>query len=391
MEETATTTSEPTRSPSIDAGAHPLLKEVEDRRREIRTDGYSMSIGELASLYEENEMDIQPRFQRFFRWSDEQKTALVESVLLGIPLPPIFVSAREDGVWEVVDGMQRLSTFFQVMGKLRPEHRTSRVSGESILRFTKAKHLYLLEGRDWRSLPKPLQLDFRRAKIGVNIIMRGGDPRAKFDLFERLNTGGNQLSEQEVRNCLLVMENEDFFNWLERLSEHPKFRECAAVSERFEDQGYHKELVSRFLIFSDIGEESLKGIGDIAPFVNGKMLEMARGDAACLKEHAKVFEGTFAILSAPEIGDRAFKRYSAKEERFKGSFLISPFEVVACGIAHHLARGKSVNDFPPEIVLKKIQGIWEGRGLLENIKGSGRKGSNRLPRTIPYGREKFQP
>jgi uncharacterized protein with ParB-like and HNH nuclease domain len=94
----------------------PLLDEIDLRRREIRTDGYAMSIGEWISLYEKNELDIHPEFQRFFRWSDTQKTNLIESILLGIPLPPIFVSQRADGVWDVVDGLQRLSTVFQLIG-----------------------------------------------------------------------------------------------------------------------------------------------------------------------------------------------------------------------------------------------------------------------------------
>ena len=71
-----------------------LIDEIDLRRREIRTDGYAMSIGEWISLYEKKELDIHPEFQRFFRWSDTQKTNLIESILLGIPLPPIFVSQR---------------------------------------------------------------------------------------------------------------------------------------------------------------------------------------------------------------------------------------------------------------------------------------------------------
>ena len=63
-----------------------LIDEIDSRRREIRTDGYAMSIGEWISLYEKKELDIHPEFQRFFRWSDTQKTNLIESILLGIPL-----------------------------------------------------------------------------------------------------------------------------------------------------------------------------------------------------------------------------------------------------------------------------------------------------------------
>jgi len=99
-----------------------LIDEVNEKRREIRTDQYAMSVSEWASLYENKEIDIHPEFQRFYRWNDVQKTNLIESILLGIPIPPIFVSQRTDGVWDVVDGLQRLSTIYEFMGILKDEN-----------------------------------------------------------------------------------------------------------------------------------------------------------------------------------------------------------------------------------------------------------------------------
>ena len=84
-----------------------LKKEIAKRRQTINTAAYSMSIGELTNLYRDGELDIHPKFQRFFRWSDEQKSKLIESLLLGIPSPSIFVQQRQDGVWDMIDGLQR--------------------------------------------------------------------------------------------------------------------------------------------------------------------------------------------------------------------------------------------------------------------------------------------
>lgn len=72
-----------------------LQAEIDQVRQEIKTDSYSMSIGELISLYQDGEIDIHPDFQRFFRWSNHQKSTFIESILLGIPIPPIFVSQRD--------------------------------------------------------------------------------------------------------------------------------------------------------------------------------------------------------------------------------------------------------------------------------------------------------
>ena len=103
----------------LEVEAISLKQEIADRRAEIYSDGYPMSIGELINLYQDDELDIHPEFQRFFRWTDDQKSRLIESILLGISIPSIFVSQREDGVWDVIDGLQRLATIFQLVGILK--------------------------------------------------------------------------------------------------------------------------------------------------------------------------------------------------------------------------------------------------------------------------------
>lgn len=74
----------------------------------MRTDAYQMSIGEIVNMYSEKEITIDPEFQRLFRWDIGQKSKLIESLLLGIPLPSIFVFENEEGGWELIDGLQRI-------------------------------------------------------------------------------------------------------------------------------------------------------------------------------------------------------------------------------------------------------------------------------------------
>lgn len=90
-----------------------LREEIEIQSKAISTDSYQMSIGELINLYHDGEIDIHPEFQRMYRWSKTQRVKLIESILLGIPLPSIFVGARKDSIWDVIDGVQRLSTIYQ--------------------------------------------------------------------------------------------------------------------------------------------------------------------------------------------------------------------------------------------------------------------------------------
>src|SRR5262245_14092852 len=123
-----------------------LESEVKEARGKIYRDGYDMSFGELISLYEKKELRVNPEYQRLFRWSHIQKTRFVESLLLSIPIPPIFVFSDEDGVWELVDGLQRVSTVLETAGVLRSE------TGTALPRFVLGgtRILPSLDGKKWR-------------------------------------------------------------------------------------------------------------------------------------------------------------------------------------------------------------------------------------------------
>jgi|SRR5271166_5811622 len=120
-----------------------LRDELETARKVIKTDSYPISIRELSSLYKDGELDLHPEFQRFLRWSDDQKTKLIESILLGIPISSVFIYQRDDGILDVVDGLQRISTILQFMGELKNER------GENIdpLILGEAQYLPSLRGR----------------------------------------------------------------------------------------------------------------------------------------------------------------------------------------------------------------------------------------------------
>ena len=123
-----------------------LDQEIEARRAEIRSDGYPMSIGELISIYRDDELDIHPEFQRFFRWSDEQKSRLIESILLGIPLPSIFVSQRDDGVWDC--DRRSAKALYHLRVSWCPQ-RTKMAKELPSLTLRKTKYLPSMEGKKW--------------------------------------------------------------------------------------------------------------------------------------------------------------------------------------------------------------------------------------------------
>ena len=362
-----------------------LQEEIIEKRREIRTDGYPMSIGEWISLYEKNEIDIHPEFQRFFRWTESQKTNLIESILLGIPIPPIFVSQRPDGVWDVVDGLQRLSTIYQFIGILKDEK--GKLVEPLVLEGT--KYLPSLKDQRWEnpsdehhSLPPDARLLVKRAKVAASIILRESDVTAKYDLFQRLNTGGSQLSPQEVRNCILVMLNRDMYFWLRSLAEQETFQSCTALSDNPVQESYDIELVLRFVIFSRIKLSDLKSVGDVGVFLTDRMRELATSPTFKPTLYQESFRKTFEILERTVQSD-AFKRFNKKKKRHEGGFLLSQYEVVALGLGYNIDHPVA-DDEIPEI----IESIWSNTNYTAWA-GSGITATRRLPKLIPLGRKLF--
>jgi hypothetical protein len=363
-----------------------LDNEISEKRKEIRTDGYPMSIGEWISLYEKNEIDIHPEFQRFFRWTKTQKTNLVESILLGIPIPPIFVSQRRDGVWDVVDGLQRLSTIYQLIGILKDEN------GERLapLVLESTKYLPSLEGKFWNdetdngdALSADTRLLIKRSKVSASIILRESDETAKYDLFQRLNTGGSQLSDQEVRNCVLVMLNRKLYFWLRGLADYEPFRTCVALSDRPIEEAYDLELVLRFVLFSRIKVRNLKSVGDVGIFLTERMREVATDPNFDRRLYEKSFRKTFDILDN-SVGSDAFKRFNAKKNRHEGGFLLSQYEVVALGLGYNIDDPVSENR-----ISGIISSIWSNSQFTDWA-ASGITATRRLPKLIPLGRDLFK-
>lgn len=364
-----------------------LQKEIDNKRQEIRSDSYSMSIGEWLSLYENEEIDIHPEFQRFYRWTNHQKTSLIESLLLGIPIPPIFVSQRDDGVWDVVDGLQRLSTIYEFVGKLKDENNNL----IKPLALEKTKYLPSLEGKCWENSEHPenaldqvQRLLIKRSKIDVTILLKESDRLAKYELFQRLNTGGSIATPQEVRNCILVMSNRKMFDWMRKLSQNEMFQTCLSLSDRSIEEQYDMELILRFLIFRAIDEKELKRMPDIGVFLSEKMTEIALREDYEYAREEEAFKATFELLHN-QMGGESFRRYDHRKGKFLGGFLVTAYEVIALGIGYNYENLLNSN----LDIRSLIKGIWKNKAYTDWT-GAGSDTRRRIPNLIPLGREIFK-
>ena len=350
-------------------------------RRNISTDSYPMSIGELTSMFRESELIIRPAFQRLYRWESSQKSRLIESILLGIPLPSIFVSQDDEGRWEVVDGLQRLSTLFQLQGLLDREKYPPLVLEET-------KFLPSLEGMRWDgesgdTLSDAQKRDIKRAKIDIKIIKRSSDDRAKFDLFQRLNSYGSSLTNQEIRNALLVGVNVDFVEWLQGLATNANFTDLAELSEREVSTKYDEELVLRFLWLHRLEEPITETLKNFQEGLEQASLEMAEKYPVGSEELRGVFERTFEHLkTCPAV----FRKWDAVRSQPTGGFLNTSFEVIALGLGYRIARGLPYRtDF--EEVVKELWSQDDMRGGF----ATGKSTEKRLQTMLPKGRDLLAP
>ncbi len=361
-----------------------LLREIAQKRTEFKSESYPMSIGELINLYEKGEIIINPDFQRYFRWTDIQKSRLIESILLGIPIPSIFVFQREDGIWEVVDGLQRISTLIQFMGDL-PKFED--IPKKERLKLQATKYLPSLEGILWeaktaedKEMPASLKLFIKRAKLNFSIILSDSGKNAKFDIFQRLNTGGTYASDQEVRNSVMIMVNKPTFEWFKKLASNNDFLETISLSDRLTDEQYPMELVLRHIALSHFVYSQKKELSDY--FDDIVEMILADPDFPYFK-YEEMFNQTFALLNSLE-GENVFKRYDGTI--FKGKFLESAFEAISVGVSANYSKYTlpADNDF----IKAKIKAIHNEEPF-RKYTGSGSNAKTRIPKIVPFAKDFF--
>jgi len=367
----------------------PLDKQIESARKEIATDGYDMSVGEILNLYRDDELIIHPEYQRLFRWDPSRKTRFIESLLLGIPLPPIFVFQTKKGVWELIDGLQRLSTIFEFVGVLKqPPGATTNVAPAQL---QGTNFLPDLSEKAWEStgaiegIGKDAQLYIKRARIRVEILKKESDPLAKYELFQRLNTGGAQLTEQEVRNCIALMINPQFYRWLASLSQFPAFKETTAQTDVALKKQAGVELVLRFLAFRNVPYQP--GL-DVHEYLDKALVDMAGDTNFPMTVEKLVFERTFGLMQAALDGN-AFRRWDGAQ--FTGKFLMSLFEVLATGISKNIDAIEGLRTQPAvEFISTKAKAPWNNAAFRDNS-GAGVRGTTRLAKLLPMGPRFFKP
>ena len=299
------------------------LEQLDKERRKVDFDTFDISVKELASMAEQGIINIAPAYQRQFRWPIINQSKFIESVFLGIPVPSLFMAANKDGSWELIDGVQRLSTLIHFSGT---ESQLDKFGFESSLKLDGMDVLTEFNGLRCGDLPATLRLKFSLRPLKVTTLSDKSDLKVRFDLFERLNTGGIKLTDQEIRACVFRGRFNDF---LAEMAENEDFLAVVNLSSRKGNDGTYSEFVLRFFAYLYNREEfDHSVVGFLNDFMSAASLKFN------YKKNKKLFEDTFLAL-----------RTELPQGIKRGSRNLTPvnlYEAVAVGAAQAIDEGYDI-------------------------------------------------
>ena len=259
-------------------------------------------------LFRSGELDLSPDFQRRGNlWNEQQKSNLIESLLLRIPIPSLYVSEDKDGDYAVVDGLQRLCAITHFVDHVALNKAVKKTLNP--LRLTGLESLKEYDNKTYDELPRPLQRRIKETELTLHVIRASTPADVKFNIFSRINRGGLPLTAQEIRNAIYKG------TWREKirmLSLNPHFflsTEGKIKGERMEDL----ELVLRFVAHYTLAQR--KGSRSTEENLDNFLNNFVEKESAKLSENDwQDIEKAFgkAMIAAPKVfGKLAFRKYSA--------------------------------------------------------------------------------
>jgi uncharacterized protein with ParB-like and HNH nuclease domain len=218
---------------SDDLGEEKEKTEIPTEERKLVTQAYDKSVSDLVTLMNDEEIILNPEYQREYIWDNKKASLLIESILLNVPIPVIYMSEEEDGKWSVIDGLQRLYSlqrFFLNEFKL-----------------TSLEVLTELNRHTFKDLNPKAKRIIKNGIIRIILIFKESHPEIKYDIFMRLNRGAVKLSEQELRNCLYRGKLNDLIKTLREDKKYLAILGLKKPHKRMTDA----ELILRYLSLSE--------------------------------------------------------------------------------------------------------------------------------------------
>lgn len=290
-------------SPEQVAAAESQIVE-QSKRIEFYLTEYSIEL--LANKMRDGELYV-PTYQREDTWEEARKSRFIESILMGLPIPFLFFWERQDGKLEIVDGSQRLRTIQQfILGDLALGDLGS---------------LSLLSGFRFRDLPESRQRKTKNRSIRGIILNEHADEQARFDLFERINTGSKIANKAEVRRGAL---GGPFLDLVIDLAKDATFAALAPVPKAQENMREREELVTRFFAYGDGLEGYKDRVSDFLYDYAKKANAVFEADPTAAEQYRKRFRRTMEFVA--RVFPNGFRRTAKGKETPR-----TRFEAIAIG------------------------------------------------------------
>ena len=377
-----------------------IITQVEQQVSRTHTKQLDISFNELADMHQSGELNIRPDFQRLFRWSDEQQSRFIESLLLEMPVPPIFVVETEEGYYELIDGLQRISSYLNFRGLLKKENilEPDDEESESIdnsstsLVLTGCDIAPLLNGITFDSLPAAFKIRLKRNFIRMQVIRKESDSMLRYYMFKRLNTGGEKLEPQEIRNCNIRLLSNTFADFLKRIAKNSDFTATINTSDVKIKNAYLEELALRYFAYKNSRASYKK---DIEPFLDDYM------EAVSLPEtHEKhlpfdyigegvIFEKLFKLLNKT-LGLKSFGAKYPSSETIAEAFRVYHYESITMGLLGVIDKIDENNVNHIQKLKTALEEIKRDSEFIKLTTGGGKNTKNLLNKRIQFVSEKLK-
>lgn len=367
-----------------------LIEEVARHRKDIKHEALTYSVSELVNMHRDGEIQIRPDFQRLFRWTRGQQSSFVESLILEIPIPPLFFFEADDGKWELLDGLQRMSTivkFFggaadvptEYQGEEANEHEWHYENENNMavpLQLVAGEYLKAIKGLSFSRLPTQLQLNLKRSRLHIIVLKRETHATYKYEVFKRLNRGGAELEDQELRNCSIRLIGNEFPDYLQDVAKTGTFVDALGLEGEKARNGFAEELALRFFTMKNYGDRFKHDVRDLlTKFMEDVASKRITFDFAGERE---TFEKTWSLIATAIPGGDAFRAKSKDTHSNQGPFSPTLYELVALGVAANIPQASALgSDKLREKIIDLIVAAKD-KGLTGSGSNSAKKTRGRL-------------
>jgi hypothetical protein len=316
-----------------------ILRTIDSKLAKVHTQSLDLSFNELLDMHKNNELDISPDYQRLFQWSEGAQSRFIESLLLEMPVPPIYVIEGEEGRYQLIDGLQRISSYLHLRGELEALHLDPPIQRGHKLTLSDCDIVEDLNGKTFESLGTALQIRLKRAFVRVEVVRKGSDARFKYHMFKRLNTGGEILSAQQLRNCTIRLLDARFNNFVIESSRTESFAHTTEIiSSQQRLEAFDQELVLRFFALKNYRQHFKHDVGDFLTEYMERVSDSQNRIDFDYDAEQVVFNRTFGILDR-SLSEKAFAY--ARGANLTRAFSVYHYEAITQGIQPY------INDFDP--------------------------------------------